>query len=80
GPYRDSITSMCADICSTRLPLFILCPNGRTGSGLNGDRWIPNVFPPNQSIPATIKKQYRFIGQLMGMAIRRKHYLDLKFP
>jgi hypothetical protein len=79
GPYRDSITSMCSDICSTRLPLFILCPNGRTNNGLNRDRWIPNVFPLNQSIPGKIKKQYRFVGQLMGMAIRRKHYLDLKF-
>ena len=80
GPYRDSITRICLDICSTRLSLFILCPNARMNNGLNRDRWIPNVFPPNQSIPNKIKKQYRFIGQLMGMAIRRKHYLDLKFP
>jgi hypothetical protein len=80
GPYRDSITRICLDICSTRLSLFILCPNGRMNSGLNRDRWIPNVFPPNRSIPNKIKKQYRFIGQLMGMAIRKKHYLDLKFP
>ncbi|CAF4339980.1 unnamed protein product, partial [Rotaria sordida] len=79
GPYRDSITRICSDICSTRLSLFILCPNGRTQSGLNRDRWIPNVFPPNKSIPTKIKEQYRFIGQLMGMAIRQKHYLDLKF-
>ncbi|CAF2980785.1 unnamed protein product [Rotaria sp. Silwood2] len=34
GPYRDSISCICDDICSTRLPLFILCPNGRTNSGL----------------------------------------------
>jgi hypothetical protein len=80
GPYRDSITRICEDICSTRLSLFILCPNGRTNSGLNRDCWIPNVFPPNKSIPNKFKKQYRFIGQLMGMAIRKKHYLDLKFP
>ncbi|CAF0748456.1 unnamed protein product [Adineta steineri] len=80
GPYRDSITRICLDICSTRLSLFILCPNGRTNSGLNRDCWIPNVFPPNKSIPKKFKRQYRFIGQLMGMAIRKKHYLDLKFP
>ena len=80
GPYRDSISRICLDICSTRLPLFILCPNGRMNSGLNRDCWIPNVFPPNKSIPNKIKKQYRFIGQFMGMAIRKKHYLDLKFP
>ncbi|CAF3346877.1 unnamed protein product [Rotaria socialis] len=80
GPYRDSITGMCSDICSKRLPLFILCPNGRMNIGLNRDQWIPNVFPLNQSIPIEIVKQYRFIGQLMGMAIRNKHYLDLKFP
>ncbi|CAF1134425.1 unnamed protein product [Adineta steineri] len=80
GPYRDSITCLCADICSERLPLFILCPNGRMNDGLNRDRWIPNVFPPNNSIPNDIKKQYRFVGQLLGMAIRKKFYLDLKFP
>ncbi len=80
GPYRDSITRICWDICSTRLSLFILCPNGRTNSGFNRDCWIPNVFPPNKSIPKKIQKQYRFVGQLLGMAIRKKYYLDLKFP
>ncbi|CAF5105253.1 unnamed protein product, partial [Rotaria magnacalcarata] len=80
GPYRDSITGMSSDICSTRLPLFILCPKGRMNIGLNRDQWIPNVFPLNQSIPIEIVKQYRFIGQLMGMAIRNKNYLDLNFP
>ncbi|CAF3887263.1 unnamed protein product [Adineta steineri] len=80
GPYRDSISCMCSDLNSTQLSLFILCPNGRTNNGLNRDRWIPNVYPPNQPISNRIKKQYRFVGQLMGMAIRKKHYLDLKFP
>ncbi|CAF3705904.1 unnamed protein product [Rotaria sp. Silwood1] len=80
GPYRDSVTCICSDICSTRLPLFILCPNGRTGSGSNQDRWIPNVFLPKESIPNIFRNQYRFVGQLMGIAIRQKHYLDLKFP
>ncbi|CAF1140584.1 unnamed protein product [Rotaria magnacalcarata] len=80
GPYRDSVTRISADICSTRLPLFILCPNGRVNIGSNRDRWIPNVFPPNRSIPIDIKNQYRFVGQLMGMAIRTKQYLDVRFP
>ncbi|UJR18238.1 hypothetical protein I4U23_005138 [Adineta vaga] len=79
GPYRDSITQICSDICSTRLPLFILCPNGRTHSASNQDCWIPNVFPPNKSIPETFQKQYRFVGQLMGLATRKKHYLNVKF-
>ncbi|CAF0737820.1 unnamed protein product [Rotaria sordida] len=80
GPYRDSITRICSDICSSRLSLFILCSNGRTNSGSNRDCWIPNVFPPNKSISNKYKKQYRFIGQLFGMAIRKKHYLNVKFP
>ena len=79
GPYRDSITRICTDICSTRLSLCILCPNGRTNSGSNRDCWIPNVFHPHRPIPKKYKKQYRFLGQLMGLAIRKKHYLDLKF-
>ena len=44
GPYRDSITRICLDICSTRLSLFILCPNARMNNGLNRDRWIPNII------------------------------------
>ncbi|CAF2798974.1 unnamed protein product [Rotaria sp. Silwood2] len=80
GPYRDSITAICSDICSTRLPLFIFCPNGQANTGLNRDCRIPNIFPPNKPISNKFKKQYKFIGQLMGMAIRKKHYLNLKFP
>ncbi|CAF1373813.1 unnamed protein product [Rotaria sp. Silwood1] len=48
--YRDSITRIYSDICSSRLSLFILYPNGRMNSDLNRDCWIPNVFPPNKSI------------------------------
>ncbi|CAF1258882.1 unnamed protein product [Rotaria sordida] len=80
GPYRDSITRICSELCSTRLSLFILCPNGRTNSGLNRDRWIPNIFSPNRSIPDEYKNQYRFVGQLMGLAIRTKNFLDIRFP
>ncbi|CAF5023170.1 unnamed protein product, partial [Rotaria sp. Silwood1] len=80
GPYRDSITAICSDICSIGVPLFILGPNGQMNMGLNRDCWIPNVFPPNKPISNKFKKQYQFIGQLMGMAIRQKHYLNLKFP
>ncbi|CAF3226480.1 unnamed protein product [Rotaria sp. Silwood2] len=80
GPYRDSITRICADLCSTRLSLFILCPNGRTNSGSNRDRWIPNIFPPNRPIPDEYKNQYRFVGQLMGLAIRTKNLLDIRLP
>ena len=79
GPYRDSISRMCDELCSTLLPLFILCPNGRTNVGLNRDRWIPNVFPLNEPIRDQIKNQYRFVGQLMGMAIRTKNYLEVRF-
>jgi hypothetical protein len=31
-------------------------------------------------MPVDIKNQYRFVGQLMGMAIRTKQYLDVRFP
>ncbi|CAF0943984.1 unnamed protein product [Adineta ricciae] len=80
GHYHDSIMRICSDICSTRLPLFILCSNGRRNRGSNRDCWIPNVFPPHQPIPKNLQKQYRFVGQLLGMAIRKKHYLNIKFP
>ncbi|CAF4819922.1 unnamed protein product [Rotaria sp. Silwood1] len=70
GPYRDSLTRICADLCSRRLPLFILCPNGRTNIRSNRDRWIPNIFPSNRSIPVDIRNQYRSVRQLLGMAIQ----------
>ena len=79
GPYRDSITRICSDLCSKRLSLFILCPNGRMNSGFNRDCWIPNVYPPNKAIDRKTQQEYRFVGQLLGMAIRKKHYLDIKF-
>lgn len=78
GPYRDSITRMCSEICSSKLSLFILCPNGRTETGTNRDQWIPNVFPPNRRIPDDMKNQYRFFGQLMGMALRTRNYLEVR--
>jgi hypothetical protein len=57
GPYRDSMSRIGTNICSTRLPLFVLCPNGRTNSGSNRDRLILNVFPPNKPILNRMKKQ-----------------------
>ena len=80
GPYRNFITRICSDLCSTRLSLFILCPNGRMNSGFNRDCWIPNVYPPNQAIDRKIQQKYRFVGQLFRIALRKKHYLDMKFP
>ena len=80
GPYRDSITRICSDICSDRLPLFILCPNGRTNVGSYRDCWIPNVFPPERPILVEYQNYYRFVGQLLGLAIRKKHYLNVQFP
>ncbi len=57
GPYRDSMLRIGSDVCSTRLPLFILCLNGRTNSVSNRDRWILDIFPPNKPIPNRMKKQ-----------------------
>ena len=71
--FNESLTE------TQRLSLFILCPNDRSGSGSNRDCWIPNVFPLDEPIPKKIKKQYHFVGQLLGMAIRKKLYFDLKF-
>ena len=72
GPYRDSITQICSDICSTRLPLFILCPNGRTNTGSNQDCWIPNVFPPNKSIPEKFKETISFRWTIDGIGYSKK--------
>jgi len=76
GPYRDSITSMCNELQSPGLPLFMKCPNGRTEAGENRDRFVPL---PSSNSPFH-GQLYEFVGQLLGLAIRSKNLLNLNFP
>lgn len=44
GPFRDSLSSISDEICSTKTPLFIPVPNAKEeyAKGWHRDSWIPN--------------------------------------
>lgn len=63
GPYRESLSSICDELQSSKLPLLIPCPNARDETGQNIDQWIPNPSCDTWN-------QYEFLGKLMGIAMR----------
>lgn len=60
GPYRESLVLVCSELQSPLLPLFILCPNAKEGTGENRDKYIPN---PDCTDP-TFLQMYFFIGKV----------------
>ena len=76
GPYRNAIDGFCIELMSPVLPLFMLCPNGVADVGNNRDMWIPRSTSTRESL----LKQYEFVGQLMGLAIRTGWLLSLNCP
>jgi len=76
GPYRNVIANFCDELQSNLLPLFIRCPNGRAGVGMNREKWIPN---PSTKTPLHLA-MYEFLGKFMGLAMRTGNLLDLDLP
>lgn len=76
GPFRESIALMFDDLQSAKLPLFLPTPNNRQNIGTRrGD------FLPNPSLQATsVAAMFKFVGKLMGMAIRSGEFLPLSLP
>lgn len=56
--------------------LFVPCQNAKGQQGENRDAFIPNPAARSASHLAA----FEFVGKLMGIAIRTKTSLDLKFP
>eukprot|EP01138_Halocafeteria_seosinensis_P006927 gb/GECG01007085.1/.p1 GENE.gb/GECG01007085.1/~~gb/GECG01007085.1/.p1 ORF type:complete len:4254 (+),score=533.57 gb/GECG01007085.1/:1-12762(+) len=86
GLYRDCLTRALDDLFpssidsslpgSSRVPvpsvdLFIPCPNQMKGAGENTDKWVPNA---SHTSPLALS-MFRFVGRLMGIALRHKSYL-----
>jgi hypothetical protein len=77
---------------SDRLPFFVPVPNSQSGTGGNRDCWVPRPYfvspspfapPPTPAQEKTyhLRKQcFRFIGQLIGLAMRSKQLLALHLP
>ncbi|XP_022244118.1 E3 ubiquitin-protein ligase HERC2-like isoform X2 [Limulus polyphemus] len=73
GGYSESIAEMCDELQNGSLPLLILTPNGRDEAGTNRDCFVFN--PTAQS--SLHLNMYKFLGMLMGIAIRTGSPLSL---
>ena len=76
GLFRDSLSAISNDLQSQHLRLFVQCPNSKTGVGDNQEKWLPNPACTS-SLQLSM---FEFIGKLMGVAIRGRHYLNLDLP
>ena len=75
GPYRESFSLMCQDLQSHKLQLFVKAPNNAQNVGTMRDAWVPNPAAKDH----LSLEMFKFLGKLMGIAIRNKEYLSLSF-
>ncbi|XP_054270101.1 E3 ubiquitin-protein ligase HERC2 isoform X2 [Macrosteles quadrilineatus] len=73
GGYSESIAEMCDELQNGSLPLLIPTPNGRDDTGTNRDCFLLN---PVANSPLHLN-MFRFLGMLMGIAIRTGSPLSL---
>ncbi|XP_039287848.1 E3 ubiquitin-protein ligase HERC2 [Nilaparvata lugens] len=73
GGYSESIAEMCDELQNGSLPLLIPTPNGRDDTGTNRDCFLLN---PAVKSPLHIS-MFKFLGMLMGIAIRTGSPLSL---
>lgn len=76
GPYNEIISTMCEEVMSDFLPLFLPSPNNSLNTGLYRDAYLPHP----DSTSALHLAMYRFLGILFGIAIRTQNNLALTFP
>jgi E3 ubiquitin-protein ligase HERC1 len=67
---------MTEDVHSANFNLCVLCANGRAQTGVNNDMYLPN---PAHTSPRALA-MFSFLGKLMGISLRHKHYLPFQFP
>lgn len=75
GIYRDSLTRVTEELCSTDFNLFVPVPNQRD-HGTFGETFIPN--PRHTSTRGLA--MFEFTGKLMGISMRQKADLPFMFP
>ncbi|KAK1891774.1 putative E3 ubiquitin-protein ligase HERC1 [Dissostichus eleginoides] len=73
GVFDDTITEMCQELETGVVDLLIPSPNATAEVGYNRDRFL---FNPSSCMDEHML-QFRFLGILMGVAIRTKKPLDL---
>ncbi|XP_035991717.1 probable E3 ubiquitin-protein ligase HERC1 isoform X7 [Fundulus heteroclitus] len=73
GVFDDTITEMCQELETGVVDLLIPSPNASAEVGYNRDRFL---FNPSACLDEHMI-QFKFLGILMGVAIRTKKPLDL---
>ncbi|KAE8617138.1 hypothetical protein XENTR_v10008991 [Xenopus tropicalis] len=73
GVFDDTITEMCQELETGVVDLLIPSPNATAEVGYNRDRFLLN---PSSGLDEHLM-QFKFLGILMGVAIRTKKPLDL---
>ncbi|KAJ2946601.1 hypothetical protein O0L34_g12657 [Tuta absoluta] len=73
GGYSESIAEMCEELQNGSLPLLMATPNGRGDAGASRDAFLLN---PVANTPLHLNC-FRFLGVLMGIAIRTGSPLSL---
>ncbi|KAJ7425197.1 hypothetical protein WISP_24460 [Willisornis vidua] len=73
GVFDDTITEMCQELETGIVDLLIPSPNATAEVGYNRDRFL---FNPSACLDEHLM-QFKFLGILMGVAIRTKKPLDL---
>eukprot|EP01012_Entosiphon_sulcatum_P013944 TRINITY_DN19103_c0_g1_i1.p1 TRINITY_DN19103_c0_g1~~TRINITY_DN19103_c0_g1_i1.p1 ORF type:complete len:4696 (+),score=503.71 TRINITY_DN19103_c0_g1_i1:1491-14090(+) len=73
GPFRESLTVMCAELQSEALDVLVPVPNAANEVGTNREKWTLN--PANGNL-----RLYTFLGMLMGIALRSKTVIPLDLP
>ena len=73
GGYSESIAEMCDELQNGSLPLLVQTPNGRDDTGVNRDCFIINPGATSH----LHANMFRFLGALMGIAIRTGSPINL---
>ena len=76
GPYNESMSNICDELQSTFLRLLVPSQNNTHNMGENRDAWVLNPSASSE----TDLELYRFLGKLMGAAIRTQNNLNLSLP
>ena len=73
GPYRQFFTDVARELRTPHVPLLVPCPNAQAKLGANRDKFLPSAAAKTRGL----LRMFRFLGQLMGMAIRTGTLLAL---
>jgi hypothetical protein len=76
GPYNEVISTMCDELMSPFLPLFVPSTNRTQDVGLNRDCFVINP----KALSAMHQDMYFFLGKLFGIALRTQNNLNLFLP